>query len=41
MKKILLATIALMTVYASIAEARYTNSYYRQDGTFVNGYYSN
>jgi len=41
MKKLLLVSILLASVYASFAEARYTNSYYRQDGTYVNGYYGN
>lgn len=40
MKKILFVMVCL-TAFASIAEARYTNSYYRQDGTYVNGYYGN
>lgn len=41
MKKVVLASIVLISVLGSIAEARYTHSYYRHNGTYVNGYYGN
>jgi hypothetical protein len=41
MKKVILGLICCMAVYATIAEARYTNSYYRSNGTYVQGYYGN
>ena len=39
MKKLIIATMFMMTVCATVAEARYTHSYFRGDGTYVNGYY--
>ncbi|HLB41994.1 MAG TPA: hypothetical protein VJN02_03905 [Gammaproteobacteria bacterium] len=41
MKKLILGFVLLAAVYGSIAEARYTHSYFRQDGTYVNGYWGN
>ncbi len=41
MKKFLAVSLLLMGVLSfSVAYARYTNSYFRKDGTFVNGYYN-
>jgi hypothetical protein len=41
MKQILITAILLATVIGSIAEARYTRSYMRSNGTYVQGYYGN
>jgi hypothetical protein len=41
MKKLMITAILLATVIGSIAEARYTRSHYRSNGTYVQGYYGN
>jgi hypothetical protein len=41
MKKVILGLICCMTIYATIAEARYTRSYVRSNGTVVQGYWGN
>lgn len=41
MKNLILGLVCLLTISATVAEARYTNGYYRSNGTYVQGYWGN
>ena len=41
MKKLILGVLVGVAVLGSVAEARYTHSYFRSNGTYVQGYFGN